>query len=42
LGVRSLDILHVAIAMSLGARTFLSFDDRQRALATRAGLTVVP
>ena len=42
LGVRSLDILHVAIALSLGARTFLTFDDRQRDLASRAGLTVVP
>lgn len=42
LGVRSLDILHVAIALSLGARTFLTFDDRQRDLAARAGLTVVP
>jgi predicted nucleic acid-binding protein len=42
LGVRSLDILHVAIALSLGARTFLSFDDRQRTLAERVGLTVGP
>jgi len=42
LGVRSLDILHVAIALSLGAKTFLSFDDRQRALAMHVGLTVGP
>ncbi len=42
LGVRSLDILHVAFALTLGARTFLTFDDRQRTLAARAGLTVAP
>ena len=42
LGVRSLDILHVAIALTLGARTFLTFDDRQKTLALRAGLSVAP
>ena len=42
LGVRSLDILHVAIALSLHAKTFLTFDDRQRALAVQAGLIIVP
>jgi histidinol-phosphate aminotransferase len=30
--------LHVAIALSLGAKTFLSFDERQRALAQHVGL----
>lgn len=40
LGTRSLDILHVAAALVLGQRTFLSFDQRQRALARAAGLRV--
>lgn len=40
LGTRSLDILHVAFAVVLGAREFLSFDQRQAALAAAAGLTV--
>lgn len=38
LGTRSLDILHVASALVLGARDFLTFDTRQRALAAAAGL----
>jgi predicted nucleic acid-binding protein len=38
LGVRSLDILHVASALVLGARDFLGFDRRQSALARAAGL----
>ena len=42
LGTRSLDILHVAAARSARARHFLTFDSRQAALATRAGLTVLP
>ena len=41
-GARSLDILHVAAAKTLRAAEFLSFDDRQRTLATAAGLTVGP
>jgi len=32
-GYRSLDILHVASALCLGAETLLSFDEDQRALA---------
>ncbi|TAN23002.1 MAG: PIN domain-containing protein [Acidobacteria bacterium] len=39
-GVRSLDLLHVAAAIELKAEMFLSFDKRQRALASAAGLSV--
>ena len=42
LGNRAADILHVAIAQESGARTFLSFDNNQRALARVEGLTVKP
>jgi hypothetical protein len=38
----TLDILHVAAAMILRADTFLTFDKRQAALATTAGLRVEP
>lgn len=38
LGVRSLDLLHVAAAVSLDAKPFLTCDDRQLALARVAGL----
>ena len=38
LGTRSLDILHVASALVLGAADFLTFDHRQAALAKAAGL----
>ena len=38
LGVRSLDLLHVAAAVSLGAKKFLTCDGRQLALARAAGL----
>jgi predicted nucleic acid-binding protein len=41
-GNRSFDILHVATALVLGAKVFLSFDARQRALATAEGLKVKP
>jgi hypothetical protein len=41
-GARALDVLHVAAACSLGAREFYTFDVRQKALATHAGLTVRP
>jgi predicted nucleic acid-binding protein len=40
LGTRSLDILHVAVALVLGAREFWTFDHRQAALAKAAGLRV--
>ncbi len=39
-GHRTLDILHVATAVHLGAKEFLTFDDRQRRLAKHAGLRV--
>ena len=41
-GHRSMDILHVATALSMGAREFLSFDGNQTALASVEGLTVKP
>lgn len=39
-GHRTLDILHVATAVHLGAQEFLTFDERQRKLAAYAGLGV--
>lgn len=39
-GHRTLDILHVATAVHLGAKLFLTFDERQRKLARYAGLKV--
>jgi hypothetical protein len=41
-GTRSIDILHVAAAKSLRAVEFISFDSRQRLLATASGLNVAP
>lgn len=41
-GCRTLDALHVAAAIVLGARDFVSFDQRQRKLAGRAGLRILP
>ena len=41
-GTRSLDILHVAAAKALRAGEFVSFDGRQRTLATAVGLKVAP
>ena len=38
LGSRTLDILHVAAAIVLGADSFHTFDDRQKKLAKAAGL----
>lgn len=40
LGCRSLDLLHVASAVLVQVTDFLTFDDRQAALASRAGLRV--
>ena len=37
-GTRSLDILHVASALVLGANEFVTYDQRQSALARAAGL----
>jgi predicted nucleic acid-binding protein len=41
-GSRSLDILHLAAAKAIGATEFLSFDLRQRALASMDGLHALP
>ena len=41
-GRRAFDILHVATALELEAKQFLTFDGRQRALAKAAGLKVKP
>ena len=42
LGTRSLDILHVAAALVLGATEFCTFDTRQGKLAKATGLHVQP
>lgn len=42
LGTRSLDLLHIAAALLLGAKQFFSFDDRQRKAAAAEGLKVKP
>ena len=39
---RSLDILHVAAALILGAKKFASFGHRQRQLAEKVGLRLIP
>jgi predicted nucleic acid-binding protein len=39
-GYRSFDILHVATALHLGAREFLTFDARQKKLARAEGMKV--
>lgn len=41
-GQRTIDLLHVAIALECEAQTFFSFDNRQRKLAQAAGLKVKP
>ncbi len=41
-GHRSLDVLHVATALHLGAREFLTFDLNQRKLASAEKLKVKP
>lgn len=38
LGTRSLDVLHVASALELGLRTFVTFDTRQQNLVKAVGL----
>jgi hypothetical protein len=40
LGCRTMDILHVACALEIGASEFLSYDQRQKSLAAHAGLKV--
>jgi hypothetical protein len=39
---RTLDLLHVAAALLLESSTFLSFDERQRRVASAEGLLVKP
>jgi hypothetical protein len=41
LGTRTLDVLHVATAVTLEARRFVSYDHRQAALAKAVGLRVL-
>jgi predicted nucleic acid-binding protein len=38
IGCRSLDVLHIASALELGSRRFVTFDVRQRQLARAVGL----
>lgn len=40
LGARTLDTLHVACALDLGAKEFLTFDQTQERLAKAAGLAI--
>jgi predicted nucleic acid-binding protein len=42
LGTRTLDVLHVALAMSLQPDVFFTFDRRQWKLAKAVGLRVLP
>lgn len=39
-GSRTLDLVHVAVALQLQVDAFFTFDDRQRALAEKVGLVV--
>jgi predicted nucleic acid-binding protein len=41
-GHRAMDVLHVAIALRLGAADFLTFDQNQAKLASAEGLVVEP
>ena len=41
MGSRSLDILHVSVALSLNLRRFLTLDEKQAKLASAAGLMVI-
>ena len=41
-GTRTLDIIQVAAALLIGAKLFLSFDNRQRNVAKREGLGILP
>lgn len=41
-GARSLDLLHLAAALELGEEALLSLDQRQRAVASREGLRLLP
>ena len=41
LGTRTLDVLHVASARVMGMRSFVTYDERQAALAKSVGLRVI-
>jgi predicted nucleic acid-binding protein len=41
LGTRTLDVLHVASALVLGCKSFVTYDERQAALAKAVGLRVI-
>jgi predicted nucleic acid-binding protein len=41
LGTRTLDVLHVASAVTLETKVFVSYDKRQRALAKAVGLRLL-
>jgi predicted nucleic acid-binding protein len=41
LGTRTLDVLHVASAVELGSKAFVTYDERQAALARTAHLRVI-
>ena len=41
LGTRSLDVLHVATAITLGMKQFVTYDERQGALAKVVGMKVL-
>jgi predicted nucleic acid-binding protein len=41
-GSRSLDLWHVAAALEAGCSSFVSYDARQRSVARRCGLKVLP
>jgi predicted nucleic acid-binding protein len=41
-GTRTLDLIHVAAALLLGTKLFLSFDNRQRMVAKREALEILP
>jgi predicted nucleic acid-binding protein len=40
-GARALDVLHVASALTLGRTTFVTYDERQAALARATGMRVL-
>lgn len=42
IGIRTADLLHVAVALELGATTLLTFDVQQRKLAEAVGLELNP
>jgi predicted nucleic acid-binding protein len=42
LGCRTLDLIHIAAALVIGVKDFVTFDVRQGAMARQVGLTVKP